>query len=120
MEKPLKFSFKTFKHEIIPGCEDFVGVVTYDKAGSYEWDEFALYYSPKNKRYYWYASSGCSCETIWEGVDSVSEFQDGDRKAAIAFVSRWAKVNDDIHRELTQETRARLLNSVRTFVPPVA
>lgn len=44
--------------------------------GSYDWDEYLVYWHTGNKRFYWISGSGCSCNSISDGVNSLGDFQD--------------------------------------------
>lgn len=38
----------------------------------YEWEEFASYYDPITRMFYWAEGSGCSCNYLWDDYDSVA------------------------------------------------
>lgn len=68
-------------------------------AGDWEWSSISVWYSPSARRYFWYSDAGCSCNSYGDHMDSASEFQDGDRTAALDAVSGY----DD-----TERARARI------------
>ena len=50
--------------------------------GGWEWSEIVVFYSSEEKRYYWFSDSGCSCESFWDNIKTLSDFYDGDKFAA--------------------------------------
>lgn len=82
----------------IDGTEDWIEVA-HDSDGGYEWSAISIFYSPSARRYFWYSDSGCSCNWHMDYVDSLGEFEDGDRQAAIKEANEWCN-------ELAAEVRA--------------
>lgn len=58
------------------GCEDFEHIAGLHGA-EYEWDQLDVYYSPSRHRYFWVWQFGCSCDTPWEYIDSIGDFESG-------------------------------------------
>lgn len=57
----------------------------------YEWDRFVSYYDPRTEMFYWLSDSGCSCNDLWEDVNSVGDMYVG-RKSE--FLSAAASFGD--------------------------
>lgn len=83
-DDPLKpYSYYGQKEqERFPGTEDWVTVAELGNGG-FEWEEFKVFYSPSERRYFWRGDSGCSCNDWKEGVSSKDDFQNGDREAVL-------------------------------------
>ena len=93
------------------GAEDWRHVATMDGGQGYDWDEAQFYYSPSARRFFWAHASGCSCNT-WEGsIGLVSDFENGDRRAALAAVRRIA---EDMHG-LSAGDALDTADAIRTF-----
>lgn len=43
----------------------------------YEWDEFASFYDPVTRMFYWVEGSGCSCYGLWDEVNSIGDLSVG-------------------------------------------
>lgn len=43
----------------------------------YDWDRFASYYDPESRMFYWVEGSGCSCNDLWDDVNSVGDMNVG-------------------------------------------
>lgn len=56
--------------------EQMVLVAEATKGGGYDWDDFYAYYHTGRKRYYYVYGSGCSCNSISDGMDSLADFMD--------------------------------------------
>lgn len=82
----------------IKGTEDWIEVA-HDSDGGWEWSAISFFYSPSARRYFWLSDSGCSCNWHMDYVDSLGEFEDGDRQAAIKEATGWSS-------ELGAEVRA--------------
>lgn len=73
----------------IEGTEDWIAVATESESEGYDWSAISFYYSPSARRYFWFSDSGCSCNWHMDYVDSVGQFEDGDRQAAIKAAKQW-------------------------------
>lgn len=59
-------------------------VVIADNGGSWEWDEYHVYWHTGRKRFYVIDGSGCSCDGISDDVYSLGDFQEfGDRESVL-------------------------------------
>ena len=74
----------------LPG--DWVHVVSL-VWGSYEWAGLHAFYSPKDRLYFWYGDSGCSCNGWGDDINSVADFSNGDRAALRAALKGFAENN---------------------------
>lgn len=59
---------------------DWQHVVTIG-TGGYEWARLHAFWSPTTRRFYWYGSAGCSCNSWGGGITHESDFRSGDREA---------------------------------------
>ena len=50
----------------------------------YEWDEFASFYDPVTRMFYWLEGSGCSCNYLWEDVNSVGDLSVGRKEELLS------------------------------------
>lgn len=75
------------------GTEDWVEVANLG-SGGYDWAEFKAFHSPSARRYFWHGDSGCSCNSWEEGVDSASDFENGDRDALLRAWKSFAEDNE--------------------------
>lgn len=57
----------------------------------WDWTDMEVYFSKEKNRFYWISGSGCSCNSLWDDIRSLSDFEDGDRKAAASAVRRFAE-----------------------------
>jgi hypothetical protein len=60
---------------------------------SYEWTEIEVYYSEEKRQYFWLSGSGCSCNSLWDDVNSIEDLCNGSRKNAIDAIKRFAEEN---------------------------
>lgn len=97
------------------GCEDFELVVSTEDTNGYEWATFDVFYSPSQKRYFWYDGSGCSCDAPYDGVDSRSSFQDGDYQQALKAVKavKAAKSSVDSPYTYSEASLNRAIEALR-------
>lgn len=68
--------------------------VTSISAGGWEWARMEVNYSPSARRYFWDWQSGCSCNG-WEDPESVDEWENGDRAAAIRAIDSFGHYDED-------------------------
>ena len=78
------------KYGRIPGTEDWVTVAELGEGG-YDWQEWKLFYSPSQMRYFWHGRSGCSCSNWDDDLSSSIDFENGDRADAIRAWERFTK-----------------------------
>jgi hypothetical protein len=50
----------------------------------YEWDEFASFYDPVTRMFYWLEGSGCSCNYLWDDVRSVGDLSVGRKEELLS------------------------------------
>lgn len=81
-------SYSELAERGIQGTEDFREVVEIELAGGYEWDTLLGYYSPSKRKFFWIEGSGCSCNWIWDGVNSIDYFEFGEREELVNAVRR--------------------------------
>ena len=86
----------TYRLTPMSGAEDWRHVTTMDAGAGYDWDEARFYYSPSARRFFWARDSGCSCNCWEDSIHLVSDFEDGDRGAALAAVRRIAESMGDL------------------------
>lgn len=94
---------------------DWTGVAHVDLGGGYDWEEFAVWFSPSQRIYYWASGAGCSCNSFGEGLRSVGDFESGDKAAAIAAANRFF---EDSYRTNIYSLGATLTQAIGGFRPP--
>ena len=62
-----------------------------DGGGSYDWSEVRFFWSPSARRFFWRYDSGCSCNYWGDMGNYVSDFEDGDRDAALKAVREFGE-----------------------------
>lgn len=50
----------------------------------YEWEEFASFYDPVTRIFYWLEGSGCSCNYLWEDVTTVGDLSVGRKEELLS------------------------------------
>lgn len=60
-----------FKEEL----DKMVTVTESGTGGGYEWDEFFAYWHPERRRFFYVSASGCSCNSISDGIYSLDDFE---------------------------------------------
>lgn len=50
----------------------------------YSWEEFASFYDPITRMFYWLEDSGCSCNYLWEDVNSVGDLNVGRKEELLS------------------------------------
>lgn len=95
---------------------DFVPVVSIHLLEGYEWDEFHAWYSPSRRMYFWTSGSGCSCNSIADGIYSLDDLENGRaRSDVMAAVNRYFDDRHDSERYATD--RADALYETNSFRP---
>jgi hypothetical protein len=74
-----------------PDGFDWVPVVTMGDGGGYDWSVLHAWYSPRERRYFWGAAAGCSCNDYTEYFTKVDDFENGDRPTLMAAARRFAE-----------------------------
>jgi len=82
MPKDLNYGYS----ESVPGTEDFQEVVSIELGGGYEWNSLEAWYSPGKRRFFWIEGSGCSCNSLGEGFESINDLDSGSREELITAV----------------------------------
>lgn len=78
-------------HPLLADTADWVHAVTLDDGGGgYEWAVLTAFWSPSARRYFWVSGSGCSCNSITDYAQAVSDFEHGDRAALDSALIRFA------------------------------
>lgn len=88
---PTKFDFDACEDLPIPGTEDWHLVAEAGDGGGYDWTTWRAYYSPSARRYFWYGTSGCSCNGWADDLHTSSAFESGARADAARGLRRFAK-----------------------------
>jgi hypothetical protein len=78
--------------ELATQTADFQHVVSIDFGGGYDWDQLEAWYSPSRRRFFWLSGSGCSCDSLGDGVYRLADMSEGNRESLVAAVR--AKYND--------------------------
>lgn len=89
----------------IKGTEDWIEVVNLDFGEMYEWDIFAAYYSPSQRKWFWDCDGGCSCN-YWE--PELSRFVPTDRDGVLRAIRENVFPSD-------KEQAVNAVTAVRTF-----
>lgn len=89
--------------EGVKGTEGWVAVATASESESYDWRAISFYYSPSDRRYFWYSDGGCSCNWHMDSGVLLADFEDGDKQAALRAATRWPSYGED--EGLEQEIR---------------
>lgn len=98
----------------MPGTEDFIPVADCGDGG-YDWAEIRFYYSPRARRYFWFADAGGSCSYWGFHLDSISDMESGDRAAALRALDRWGS-----EQRFHSSERATTAAEIRDYAEPVA
>lgn len=56
----------------------------------YEWDEFASFYDPVTRMFYWVASSGCSCYGLWDEINSIGDLSVGRKEELLSAAAEYS------------------------------
>lgn len=56
----------------------------------YEWDEFASFYDPITRMFYWLEGSGCSCSWLWEDINSVGDLNIGRKEELLRAAAEYS------------------------------
>ena len=56
----------------------------------YEWDEFAGFYDPETRMFYWAEGSGCSCYGLWDEINSIGDMQVGRKEEFLSAASAFS------------------------------
>ena len=59
----------------------------------YRWVEIEVYYSKEENRYFWISGSGCSCDSLWENVNTIADMCNGSRQNAADAIRAFAEEN---------------------------
>lgn len=100
-----------YGHHVLEGAEDFVSVATVGEYG-YSWHLLDAWYSPSRDRFYWASGSGCSCNSLMDGVSTIGHLQDGDRDALVRAVE--AEFGADEYT-LSASALAKEIHTIRTW-----
>lgn len=68
----------------------WVHVLTVDGSGTVEWATLHAFYSPTDRRYFWYGNSGCSCDWWGEELGSEADFENGEKADLERAIQRFA------------------------------
>ena len=107
------YSLNDYVGGILPGTEDWQHVVELGNGGGYSWETTHFYYSPSARRFFWRSDSGCSCNSWEDRIDSVADFENGDREAASKAVRRIVEISYDT----TPANALDAVESIRKFTP---
>ena len=107
------YNWRSNKYDRMAGTEDWELVAAEDSIGGYEWDTFAVFWSPIARRYFWGSASGCSCNSYSGDFENSTDFQDGDREAALRAVESWREGEYDWERDRRREPAANLAKAIR-------
>jgi hypothetical protein len=66
----------------VKGTEDFIEVGLYDYSESYEWAIAHVFYSPRERMYFVYEDSGCSCNDPYDNI-TIDDFMNFTTKAVV-------------------------------------
>lgn len=103
----------TYGEQVIEGGEDFVSVTSVGEWG-YSWHLLEAWYSPSRDRFYWISGSGCSCNSLMDGVSALGDFLDGDRDALIRAVKDEFE-DDSPYAAVPKDALAKELHAIRTW-----
>lgn len=102
----------------IPGTEDWEPVGDADSIGGYEWDVFAVFWSPSARRYFWGAEGGCSCNSFAQGWDA-SDYQSGARADVLRSLTAW-RDDPECYNDARHDVADRLADTIRSHSRNVA
>lgn len=80
--------FDIYDSETLP--DDWQHVTTIDDGGGYEWATLHAFWSPADRRYYWWGGSGCSCNYWGESLYTPSDFLWGDKAGLLRGIRAFA------------------------------
>ena len=73
----------------IEGTEDWVEVA-HEMDSCFDWSAITVWWSPRARRYFWLSDSGCSCSDHLLETYDLSDFEDGDKAAALRSAKDWS------------------------------
>lgn len=79
--------FRTELEKLVTVIEDGTG-------GGYEWDEFVAYWHPEKHRFFYVSGSGCSCNSISDGINSLADFESVQTKGELIVALKREKDTD--------------------------
>lgn len=74
----------------IEGTEGWIEVAHDSESEGWDWSAITIFYSPSARRYFWYSDGGCSCSWHMDNLDSLGDFEDGDKRAALKEAGGWS------------------------------
>ena len=97
------------------GTDGWVEVARLGDQGGYDWCDFNAFYSPLTRRYFWHGAAGCSCNSWQDDLESVDDFENGDRAALLRAWEAFAKLHHyTIH--VTEYTHG--VTTIKNFEEP--
>jgi hypothetical protein len=82
------YSYDGSRPKIYEETADFEHVVSVRLGGGYDWDDLEAWYSPSRRKFFWLDGSGCSCNSLGDGVTSIADFDAGNRDELSSAVRR--------------------------------
>lgn len=55
-----------------------------------QWRDFRSFYDPRSKKFFWAEASGCSCYGLWDKIQSLTDFQFGNKNEFLKAASEYA------------------------------
>lgn len=56
----------------------------------YDWSEFAGFYDPETRMFYWAEGSGCSCNYLWDDFSSIGDMGVGRKEEFLSAAASFA------------------------------
>lgn len=95
--------------------DNWVHVVSLVGGSGYDWADLHAFYSPKERLYFWHGDSGCSCWGWGYDINSVADFNNGDRAALRAALKGFA---EDYPSAFTPSDAISKIDALARFNPP--
>ena len=92
---------------------DWVHVLTLDGSDTVEWSTLHAFYSSSARRYFWHGAVGCSCNCWSEELDSLADFENGEKTDLERALRRFG----DTEYGISAEDMLDALADLRRFKP---
>lgn len=88
-------------YQFLEKCVELPEMGYYD----YDWDRFASYYDPRTEMFYWVEGSGCSCNDLWDDINTIGDMNVGRKDEFLRAASSFAENSYSGYSDNLQEVR---------------
>lgn len=86
--------------------------------GGYDWSLFQAFHHGPTGRFYWASGSGCSCNDLWDGFDSIGDMFNGTAVEVLAALKRFNARSD--RYQFDDRAYQRLTRAIRDVLAGAA